>query len=679
MQIVSQRLIKILKLLIESNKPISISEFAEILSVSRRTVFRELENIDIVLDKFNIKLETSLKEGLYLSGSKENIDEFKETILNTQKVTAFSKDDRRNTFALALLDNVDFQKLYYYSSILEVSESTLSLDLDVLEKEFNKFNVALLRKQGLGIAVQGLEKDLRKAMVYYLSKTQEQNGNNEILTSKFKFPKDNITAEVTNILSLMSLQLDWITPDTLKILQLRLCVQISRILKNQHVKDEEFFTKSGVLWQLSKKIADEIQKRFEIKLSDFEIIRISKGLMASRAKYKNPISEQEETQAYNKALSLTYMLIENFDDRLAPTLKNDEEFVRGLSVHLWSAIERIKNGYEIKDPLDGQIKAEFPDIYRRSAIAAHILRQELGKEVPEGEIVCIAAHFGAAVMQIGCKKLHRKLKVAIICLGGIGVSYMLNSQVKKHFSNEITAEVCDYNNKEQWQNSDFIISTIPLEISEKTVVNVSPILTKKDCDIIRNTIENTKTICASLQHEHTGELGENISNARKHLAEVQAILDNFANIVLSDIHTVEDIAKFASIHFTDTKEQSELIYKDLIRREEISSQVIKGLDLLLLHCVSSGVNQPIVAMLSPDKGNIKNAAEETAKVCLLALLPQTASAQAKAAIGLMSSELIEDDNFLNSLINIDETAVFIKLQQLMQTHLSQYFGHLFKL
>ncbi len=678
MQIISQRLAKIFQLLIERGKPISVNEFAKILNVSRRTVFRELENIETVLDKFNIKLETSLKEGLYLNGDQKNIDEFKQTIIKTQKNIAFRKDDRRNTFALALLDNVDFQKLYYYSSILEVSESTLSLDLDVLENEFNKFNVDLLRKQGLGIAVQGLEKDIRKAMVYYLSKIEDQSENNEILTSKFKFPKDNITIEVNNILSRMSLQLDWITPDTLKILQLRLSVQISRILKNQHVKEEELFTHSGVLWQLSKKIADEIQKRFEIRLSDFEVIRISKGLMASRAKYKNPINEQEETLAYNKALSLTYLLIENFDDRLAPTLKNDEEFVRGLSVHLWSAIERIKNGYEIQDPLNGQIKAEFPDIYKRSLTASQVLRQEFGKDVPEGEIVCIAAHFGAAVMQIGCKKLHRKLKVAIICLGGIGVSYMLNSQVKKHFSNEITAEVYDYKSKEQWQNSDFIISTIPLEISEKTVVNVSPILTKKDCDIIRSTIENSKAVCTDLQHEHIGELNTNIISAKSHLAEIQSILNNFTNIIVSDVHTVDDIAKFVGLRFASNEENGKLIYNDLIKREEISSQVIKGLNLLLLHCVSAGVKQPLVAMISTDNGEIKNTSDETAKVCLVALLPQTASAEAKTAIGLISSEIIEDDYFLNNLINIDEKAVFLKLQQLMQTHLSQYFGHLFR-
>ncbi len=676
MQIISQRLANILELLLESNNPMSVNEFAKILNVSRRTVFRELENIDAVLENYDLSLETSLKEGLYLKGDSNKIDELKENLIKTHKASSFSKEDRRNTFALALLNNVDFQKLYYYSSILDVSESTLSLDLDAIVKELDIFNVTLLRKQGLGIAVQGLEKDIRKAMVYYLIKNENSLGKSEIITRKFKFPQDNITAEIKNILALMSLQLDWITPDTLSILQLRLCVQVSRILQRQYVTDEKEIATGGVLWQLSKKIADEIQKRFEIKLLNSEIIRISKGLMASRAKYKNPISEKDEIAAYNKALSLTFLLIENFDYRIAHTLKNDEEFVRGLSVHLWSAIERIKNGYEIKDPLDGQIKNEFPDVFKRSKQAAKVLENEFGKKVPEGEIVCIAAHFGAAVMQIGCQKLQRKLKVAIVCMGGIGVSYMLNSQIKKHFANELSTQICDFKSKDEWTDSDFIISTIPLDNTNKIVINVSPILSRKDREVIRDTIEKTASTCLQTQNSNTCEISTEITSIKQHITEIEAILNNFKVINASGLQTVEDVAKYVGYRFADSEDQGELIYSDLMKRETISTQIIKELNLLLLHCVSQGVKEPIVVTIFSDKGSITNTLNDTAKTSLVALLPQTSSHEAKAAIGKISGALVEDDAFLCHLLNGNETEIFSRLQQLMKFHLKQYFTNL---
>ncbi len=677
MQIISKRLSNIFELLLESSKPISVSELATLLNVSRRTVFRELENIGTVLDNYNLTLETSLKEGLYLKGNSENLNEFKEKLNQTRKPSSFSKEDRRNTFTLALLDSVDYQKLYYFSSILDVSESTLSLDLDVIVKELTKFNVNLVRKQGLGIAVQGLEKDIRKAMVYFLIKNENLNGESGIVTSKFIFPQDEIIGEIKSILALMSLQLDWITPDTLNILRLNLCVQVSRMLKNQYVKNEEEIATSGVLWQLSKKIADEIQKRFEIKLLNPEVIRISKALMATKAKYKNPISEKDEIAAYNKALSLTFLIIENFDNRIAHTLKNDEEFVRGLSVHLWSAIERIKNGYEIKDPLDGQIKSEFPDIYKRSAKAAKVLELEFDKKVPDGEIACIAAHFGAAVMQIGCEKIHRKLKVSIVCMGGIGVSYMLNSQVKKHFANEITTQICEFKSKDEWENSDFIISTIPLNMESKIVVNVNPILSNKDCEKIKDAIDKTTAMCAKTHHTSINNLSSEIKDASLHLAEIQALLNNFAHIVVSDLRTVEDAAKFVGYRFADSEEQGEHIYSDLMKRETVSTQVMKELDLLLLHCVSQGVKTPVVAVISSDTKGISNSDNDTARTTLVALLPQSASSNVKMAIGRISSALIEDEDFLQTIINGNKETIFAKLEHLMQLHLSQYFGQMF--
>ncbi len=676
MQIISQRLASILELLLESNKPMSVNDFAKILNVSRRTVFRELESIDTVLKNYDLTLETSLKEGLYLKGDASKINELKDKLAKTHQPSSFNKEDRRNTFALALLNNVDFQKLYYYSSILNVSESTLSLDLDVIVEEFNKFNVNLLRKQGLGIAVQGLEKDLRKAMVYFLIKNENSLGKSEIITRKFKFPQDNITSEIKNILALMSLQLDWITPDTLSILHLRLCVQVSRILQRQYVADEEAIATGGVLWQLSKKIADEIQKRFDVELLNSEVIRISKGLMATRAKYINPISEKDEISAYNKALSLTFLLIENFDYRIAHTLKNDEEFVRGLSVHLWSAIERIKNGYEIKDPLDGQIKNEFPDVFKRSEQAAKVLENEFGKKVPEGEVVCIAAHFGAAIMQMGCQKLHRKLKVAIVCMGGIGVSYMLNSQIKKHFSSELSTQICDLKSKDEWADNDFIISTIPLEITSKIVVNVNPILTPQDCEKIKSTIEKTTANCLRKQNETKYEINDEISSIKYHLTEVEAILNNFKNLVADDLQTVEDVAKYVGYRFADSEADGEFIYNDLMKREAVSTQIIKELDLLLLHCVSQGVKEPVIAIISSNSTKITNTESDTAKTTLLVLLPQNASQDIKTAIGSISSALIEDDDFLNKVISGSEKDVFIKIQQLMKIHLAQYFASL---
>ncbi len=675
MQIISQRLVKIFQILLNKEEPVSVNEFATTLNVSRRTVFRELEHIDAFLEKYELRLETSVKEGLYLVGDAEKRKLFANEIDSVGSLSSLSKEDRRRTFALALLDNVDFQKLYYYASMLEVSEATLSLDLDKLEEEFEKFEVELLRKKGMGIAVHGLEKNIRKALVFYLSKMQAQT---DILACKYQFLGESIRCDVHAILSSMSIQLDWITPDSFSILEYRLCVQVVRLQKQQYVQAQNDVPKNGVLWQLAKKIATEMQKKFDIELCDAEVERVVKGLVSARAKQKNPLSEEEEIAVFNHVRGLTFLLIERFDERLAPTLKNDEEFVRGLSIHLWSAIERIKNGYEIIDPLNGQIKQEYPDIYSRTAQAAKLLEEEFLKEVPESEIVCLSAHFGAAVMQMGRKLPKRKLHVGIVCIGGIGVSYMLNSQVKKRFSSEVITEISDYKSKEQWEKNDFIISTIPLEANGKPVVHVNPILTQKDYETIRTFIENVGSEIADDTTDFDTGLAVNIDNATVHLQEVAAVLKQFQKLVVRDVRTVDDVAKYAGLRFAGSTQAGEEIYKDLMAREEMSSQMIESLDLLLLHCITAGVSQPLVALLYFGGQCIENSAKETAKTCLVILMPNTASAEIKQAIGQISVALIEETAFLQAVQNGDEQAVFSKLQMILQNHLALYFSHLFK-
>ncbi len=676
MQIMSQRLTTLFQIMLKSKTPVTVSELAKNVSVSTRTVFRELENIDVVLKKYNLVLDTSVKEGLYLKGSQEDLDVFAQVIQNSSQGAMVNKNERRITLAFALLNSTQWQKLYYYSSLLNVSEATISLDFDIIQRDIEQFNLKLLRKKGVGVLIEGDEEDIRAAMVFYMSK---DNDNVESFAVKYDFPPNNIESETKEIISYLSMQLEWITADTIQLLLYALCIQVTRVSKNCFVTHSKNTTKSGILWQLAQRIADEINLRFALNLPDAEIELIEDVLNSSRAKQKKPVSLQEETQAFSKARSLAFLLIERFDDRIAPTLKTNEEFVRGLSVHLYSAIGRIKSGYIITDHLSEQIISAYPDIYERTKTACLLLEKEFNRKIPKGEIANIATHFGAAVMQIGQDKLKRKLKVGIVCLGGIGISYMLNSQVKKHFSNEVITEISEYNAKEQWRNNDFIISTIPLKISGIPVVIVSPVLTSQNYETIRNTIDSLKVTGFKHSTENNKSLLNNIEKTCIYLKEIDFMLKNFAVIDVADATTVEDFAKFSGYRFGNNSYNGELIYNALMHRENVSSQIIESLNLLLLHCVSENVFNPHLAVLSNNKTGIANTTGQKAQTCLLIMLPKSSTEQLKQTIGAISVAIIENDDFLNTILNENENDIYFKLQEILQTKLAEYFNETFKI
>ena len=56
-------------------------------------------------------------------------------------------------------------KIYNFTRTLKVTETTISNDLEKADEWFKKHNLNLIRKQGLGVYVEGKENHIRKAMI----------------------------------------------------------------------------------------------------------------------------------------------------------------------------------------------------------------------------------------------------------------------------------------------------------------------------------------------------------------------------------------------------------------------------------------------------------------------------------------------------------------------------------
>lgn len=65
------RLMQILFLLLNADKPIPAAKLAEQLQISKRTIFRELDHIDASLEKYGLKLERKSRTGFELTGGSQ--------------------------------------------------------------------------------------------------------------------------------------------------------------------------------------------------------------------------------------------------------------------------------------------------------------------------------------------------------------------------------------------------------------------------------------------------------------------------------------------------------------------------------------------------------------------------------------------------------------------------------
>lgn len=148
---------KIIEILIyeENNMPLTISHVSDKLKVSRRTILREMPYVEKWLKDNNFKFIKKPGIGLKLDEDYEEKKRLLNILEKEDFKKIFSKDERRKIILDELLKSNIPLKKYYFTSLLNISEGTLTSDLYELEAYLKSFQVNIKRKQGVGIYLEG--------------------------------------------------------------------------------------------------------------------------------------------------------------------------------------------------------------------------------------------------------------------------------------------------------------------------------------------------------------------------------------------------------------------------------------------------------------------------------------------------------------------------------------------
>jgi len=146
----SQREEMILNQLLHSNAEIPISSLENLLQVSRRTIYRELTNLESSLKPFNIQVKNERNRGYKLVGREDSIN-FLVQEHQARNQYIFSKEERQDGIVITLLvvdKPISAEEL---SEKFDVSLNTIYQDLDIIEENFS--NIRLNRIQAHGFTI----------------------------------------------------------------------------------------------------------------------------------------------------------------------------------------------------------------------------------------------------------------------------------------------------------------------------------------------------------------------------------------------------------------------------------------------------------------------------------------------------------------------------------------------
>lgn len=521
--IYSPRLLEILKVLAKNNDYVSTHVLAELLGVSNRTIFRELQDVNYLLEPFNIKLESKAGYGFKIIGETHNIDRFIHSLESSQNRLPYRNvEERRELLMIECLLQTNMIKLSNLAAIFDVSEGTISRDLDMVEKKLKHYNLELIRRQGYGIEINGSEDNVRRAIIEavhgQLSTQNEQlfdRGHQDIV-QYFQSQESGILGllnqetiyNVIDVLEHSSTNIvNKITEHSYIGLVIHLTIAVERILTGdamQVKKRHNISFENEVMYHEAKIIVSDIETRFNVKFPKAEVGYVLMHLKGTRPRNHSQSTESHVKNNYDCML-MVESLISRFSSIMGEDFTHDESLSTGLLAHLKPTLNRIEYKLEIRNPLLDEIKEQYSELFEIVKDTSNILYLENNLKLSDDEIGYLTLHFGAALERQKLKdSVTNAINIGVVCASGIGISALLASKIRSTFYDArevipLSVDDVEYNTL---NNIDLLVATLEIDSVIPTVY-VNSLLRNEDLIEIRKAIDGLqKGIDFRLEKNH---------------------------------------------------------------------------------------------------------------------------------------------------------------------------------
>lgn len=683
----SGRVIQCLIHLCNANDYMTVNDLATAIKTSKRTLFRELKDINDILKAYQVQLESRPKHGVRLVCEQDQRLHFKSILLQIgAHQNNLSKDDRQTILLSELLKNKSLQKLIVYANQFEVSEATISNDIDSLEPQLTKYGLRMLRKPGSNLSIEGNEEAIRKAIRDFVYRHMEEDKLVRLLNQQMPWDVENYFKNQgpDSILNVLNKDILW---QVIHILKENDSVWINRLAQNSYIglilhltiaierlKHREPITidpellnqlKADPMFDRAKELAEYFEDEFDLDFPIEEIAYISMHLKGARLLHVDVMENLDDHDLFSsqELQKLVSKLIEAFEKLSGTWLHQDDILGFGLVTHLRPALTRLFYKLEIRNPLLSQIKTQYTHVFNLSQEACKLVEDERIRNLNENEVGFIAMHFGAALERIKQNEPKRIVKVAVLCASGIGISSLLASRIKRSLQDTVEVVPRSHLDLSSLQKEQFDLLVSTMEIGDTSIPKmiVNPLLS--DEDLVQ--IQNRVTKLAATAHHFDSVVQEDfVSVMSKQIELNQAViglLNNFVCLEVSSklstqalMHAIADLA-------SDDNQARLVLYKDLQKRETMGSVVMEDEHFAMFHAKTSVLKTPRMYVLRPTNGVFECYAPAEIQVIVALLIPEQVPAELSQWMSHLSSALLENDAY--------RVAIFTKTKEVIQSEI----------
>lgn len=653
------RMRAILSALLAADSYVPAERIASEVGVSARTITREMHGLEMALMPYGITLLRRTGAGFMLAGTAKALADLRKHMTeDTDTQRELSPEQRRSVLVSRLLMADEPLKLFTLARLLHVTDSTVSHDLDRLQPFLAERGITLVRRPGLGVYVEGAERDIRSALVRIIHDRMDEV---ELLAlvaddgaegAAFAADRallglvdgarvrtiDDIVAEETQGRDI---------PDAARVgLVVHLALAVQRMQQGDAIamnaealgrlrQTEEFHA--------AQTIADRLEGAFSLTVPEAEVGYITMHLLGARSV---PLPLGAGRVDNFRLVQIVQSIIRRAAEKSGAPLLRNRSLLTGLVQHLAPALHRLKLHMDIRNPLLAQMEEEHPELMELARYAAVMMEEEAGVPLPADEIAYIAMHLGAALTEAGGDR--PVVRVLVACPTGLGTSRLLASRIRRSYEHiRVVGELSSLALTEreiQRREADFVVSTIPLPQLSVPVVVASVFLTAAD----RAQIDAVLAACtphhASVQMEKPLFIAA-MAELHRLSGAVHAVL---AGLVLREgdgAQSVEDLAYSAAQLLLSEKSAVEELAAAILRREQIAPTFVAP-HVILLHARITHTGQPHFGVLR--LAEQLSCGEETIRMALVMCAPKEGDAGANV-LGRIAAQIAERPAFMDIL------------------------------
>jgi mannitol operon transcriptional antiterminator len=425
----------IIELIIKTSGKHTALSIASSLSVSARTVQRDLKSVEKIIQQFDLELTRNSNQGLAIEGKNEQIFRLIQHLTSTELIDQ-PPQEKKLRLLLAILEE-DLYKTQVLANYLSISAATLAAYLDELAQWLSHFQLELTRKRGVGVELYGSEANKRRALVYFIL----QHFYEELIEKLFLLEKGTLAEEkilhyfipdyLREVISLVNAAFHSspARPTDSGYLEIILHTTITL----QRAESQFYMEKDATLpkreiaaeYDVMTNIVRQLEHKFDTVFSESDILYLALILKGTKLRGAQAVPYDSIVLAQK-----IKNVIQSVSHQIHVDLTNDFSLFQGLLAHMEPSLFRIKQKMESFNPLKEEIKRKYPVLFMA---VKNSVEEEFNdiEHFPNDEIAFMVLHFGSALV---LQEENLFIKALVICPTGIGTSKMLASRIKKEIT-----------------------------------------------------------------------------------------------------------------------------------------------------------------------------------------------------------------------------------------------------